>query len=134
MEEKGIAIDGLPQGELPAEASPLVGNVFSNLLSNAVKFSPPGSRVEIGAEEGEGNWEFFVRDNGPGIPEESRGRLFTRFERLGKTGVKGAGLGLAIARRIVDLHGGEIRVDDTPGGGSTFFVKLPRHALSPSHS
>jgi signal transduction histidine kinase len=133
-EEKGIAIEGLPRGELLAEASPLVGNIFSNLLSNAVKFSPAGSRIEIGVEDGEESWEFSVRDHGPGIPEESRGRLFTRFERLGKTGVKGAGLGLAIARRIVDLHGGEIRVDDTPGGGSTFFVKLPRHALSPSHS
>jgi signal transduction histidine kinase len=133
-EKKEIAIEGLPLGELPAEVSPLVGNVFSNLLSNAVKFSPPGSSIEIGVGEKGGHWEFFVRDHGPGIPEESRGRLFTRFERLGKTGVKGAGLGLAIAGRIVSLHGGEVRVEDTPGGGSTFFVKLPRHALSPSHS
>jgi signal transduction histidine kinase len=111
-----------------------VGNVFSNLLSNAVKFSPAGSRIEIGVGDGEESWELFVRDHGPGIPEESRGRLFTRFERLGKTGVKGAGLGLAIAARIVSLHGGEIRAEDTPGGGSTFFVKLPRHALPRSRS
>jgi signal transduction histidine kinase len=126
LEEKNVVVRGVPEAPLPAQASPLIENVFSNLLSNAVKFSPEEGSVEILSEEVDGSWVVAFRDHGPGIPPELRARLFTRFERLDSERAEGIGLGLAIARRLVELHRGAIWVEETPGGGSTFFVRLPK--------
>jgi hypothetical protein len=101
---------------------------MDNLLTNAVKYSPPGSTVQVSVQpEGDG-WRINVQDEGPGITEEDRQKLFEDFARLSARptgGEKSTGLGLAIARRIVHAHGGEIGVDSIPGHGATFWFTLP---------
>jgi PAS domain S-box-containing protein len=117
----------LPDGAgYPARANPIIALVFSNLVSNAIKYGPPGGTITVAIGDLGDRWRVSVADSGDGIPAEDKERVFTRFERLAKEGVKGSGLGLAIARRIVDLHGGRIWIEDNPGGGSVFCVTLPR--------
>ncbi|MCM2322828.1 MAG: PAS domain S-box protein [Oligoflexia bacterium] len=111
-----------------AEVHPAISEVFSNLLSNAIKYSPAGSRIRLHLEVTDAAWNFSVSDQGEGIPDPDKERIFTRFERLEKKEVKGTGLGLAIARQVVQLHGGRIWVEDNPGGGSVFRVEVPRKA------
>ncbi|MCI0672484.1 MAG: ATP-binding protein [Myxococcaceae bacterium] len=99
--------------------------VLSNLLGNALKFTPPGGRITLkGARVGE-DVRFSVSDSGPGIPEEQREHVFDRFWQAKETAHAGAGLGLAIAKGLVEAHGGRIWVESTPGEGSTFFFTLP---------
>jgi signal transduction histidine kinase len=107
-----------------------IGRVVDNLLSNAVKYSPPGStiaaRVGFGAEPG--TVKISVRDQGPGIPAAERHKLFVGFSRLSTKptgGEKSTGLGLAICRKIVELHAGRIDVENLPAGGAEFSVTLP---------
>jgi PAS domain S-box-containing protein len=102
--------------------------VVVNLLSNAIKFSPPGSLVKIGVNELPGEVEVSVEDQGPGIAEEDVDSLFQRFHQLEYArGVshKGAGLGLAICKAIVEGHGGSIGVSSEPGAGSKFWFRVP---------
>jgi len=105
-----------------------VVQVLVNLLSNAVKFSDEGAAVEISAREGEGRFtRFEVADHGRGIPPEMQERIFERLQQVNAAdgGTRGAGLGLAIARGIVQAHGGEMGVVSEPGEGSTFWFTLP---------
>ncbi|NRB76458.1 MAG: hypothetical protein HRU46_19015 [Verrucomicrobiales bacterium] len=106
--------------------------LFQNLISNAIKFCQDGNpEIDISAREvGQGDefwWVFSVRDNGPGIPEEHHQRIYQIFQRLDSSrgDIKGTGIGLALCRRIVELHGGEITVDSAPGTGSVFKFNLP---------
>ncbi len=106
--------------------------VLINLVSNAIKFTQQGS-VALGVTaktiNGIKGVEFHVRDTGIGIPQEDMPRLFNKFEQLknhGQGSLKGTGLGLALAREIVILHHGTVRVDSIPGKGSTFYVWLPQ--------
>jgi signal transduction histidine kinase len=99
--------------------------VFSNLLSNAVKFTPKGGLVQLAMEANDGLIRVSVSDTGPGIPAEQHERVFRRFTQVGR-GQGGVGLGLYIARRIVEAHGGRIGLVSRPGEGSTFFFTLPR--------
>lgn len=109
-----------------------LGEVFRNLMDNAIKYSPEGSHVTVSAHPGAGATTFCFRDEGPGIPEHSKERIFERFyriEREGDTAKEGsAGLGLAICRRIVRSHGGEIWVesplDPATRRGAAFFITL----------
>ena len=102
--------------------------VLLNLLSNAIKFNrDPGTvAVSVGNASGD-HLRIKVADTGLGIPPEKMARLFTAFDRLGaeQTGVEGAGLGLALSKRLAELMGGTIGVDSTVGEGSTFWVELP---------
>lgn len=112
-------------------AAPLLGSrwiedVFANLLSNAVKYSPEGSPVAAGVLDQGKHYRVYVKDSGEGISDVDKPRLFTRFQRFNKEGVKGSGLGLAIVQRIVDLHRGRVWVEDNPSGGSVFWVELPK--------
>jgi signal transduction histidine kinase len=102
--------------------------VLDNLLGNAIKFSPSGGRGAVAVEELEGTTRFTVDDEGPGIPEENRERVFDRFWKVEERNRTGAGLGLAISKGIVEAHGGRIWVEGAPGSGSRFRFELPGRA------
>jgi signal transduction histidine kinase len=102
--------------------------IFYNLLSNAIKFSPMAGSVGVSAEPDYGEIRFCVTDTGIGIPPEQQTAIFEEFTQLAPatSGVKeGAGLGLAITKRIVELHGGHIWVESKPEEGSRFFFTVP---------
>ncbi|XXY46176.1 ATP-binding protein [Sorangium sp. So ce269] len=103
-----------------------IGQVLSNLLGNAVKFTPRGGSIGVRVQADAGHVLFAVSDSGPGIPPEQIPHLFERFWQGTAAARKGTGLGLYIARGIVDLHGGRIWAESSPGNGSTFFFTLPR--------
>ncbi len=98
--------------------------VLVNLLSNAIRYSPEGQAVRISLEPSGDAMRFSVQDHGPGIPVEFREKIFERFFRLPGAKPGGTGLGLAIGREFVWAMGGTIGVDNTPGGGSTFWFTL----------
>jgi signal transduction histidine kinase len=101
--------------------------VLTNLLSNAIKFTPPGGKIEVSMRCRSGAVEVSVKDTGPGIPPEALPTLFDRFTRVesASSGSVGTGLGLMIAKQIVEAHGGKIWVDSVPGEGSTFSFCIP---------
>ena len=103
-----------------------IDQVFANFFSNAVKYSPGGSTITLSAKrEDAKNVRFSVRDEGAGVPQELRRRIFDKFFRISESGDEGAGLGLSIAREIVLAHGGNIGVESEKGKGSEFFFTLP---------
>ncbi|MDB6168218.1 MAG: response regulator receiver sensor signal transduction histidine kinase [Verrucomicrobia bacterium] len=107
-----------------------MGQVIDNLLSNAAKYSPSGSTITVVlfADPARGMCGFAVQDQGPGIPQGERNRLFKDFGRLSAQptgGEKSTGLGLAICHNIVTAHHGTITAENLPGGGSEFRVALP---------
>lgn len=100
--------------------------VLVNLLSNAIKYSPPEAKVTISAYRGERLVTIIVTDEGPGIPESHRSRIFERYEQLGEGERAGAtGLGLYICKAIVERHGGNIGVRSEVGAGSQFWFTIP---------
>jgi signal transduction histidine kinase len=99
--------------------------VLGNLLGNAFKFTPAGGRVTLSVSRSDGDAQFHVADTGPGLSEEQIGRLFERFWQGRPGDRRGVGLGLTIARGIVEAHAGRMWVDSTPGNGSTFSFSLP---------
>lgn len=105
-----------------------IAQVLGNLLSNAIKYSPSGGRVSLLLTANERGAELSVEDDGMGIPAADRARIFEKFFRGSDaaSAIGGTGLGLAVAREIVNSHGGRIEVESEPGRGSTFTVSLPR--------
>lgn len=99
--------------------------VLANLVGNAVKFTPPGGQVEVTTERVGDEVQFMVRDTGPGVSSCERHKLFERYWKGQRTGRFGMGLGLYIARSIVDAHGGRIWVKSEPPHGSTFIFTIP---------
>jgi GAF domain-containing protein len=102
--------------------------IMLNLLSNAVKFTPDGGRVDVCAKKDTDKIEIAVKDTGIGIAPEDQALVFEEFKQVGRDRMRqaeGTGLGLALTRRFVELHGGAIRLESTPGKGSTFTVSLP---------
>ncbi|MGQ9704362.1 MAG: PAS domain-containing protein [Actinomycetota bacterium] len=109
-----------------------VHQVLENLIGNAIKFTPPGGTIDVAARRSpeEGMVEFEVRDTGPGIPLHEQKRLFTKFYQVETDSARsagGLGLGLVIAKGIVESHGGRIWVESEPGKGSSFKFTLPVH-------
>lgn len=102
--------------------------VFQNLIGNAVRYmDDPTGRVEVGHEDAGAHWRFFVRDNGPGIPPENHERIFQPFQTADGEAMEGSsGVGLSVVKRIVESEGGQIRVESSPGSGSTFHFTLPK--------
>ncbi|HEU0012433.1 MAG TPA: histidine kinase N-terminal 7TM domain-containing protein [Longimicrobium sp.] len=125
--ERQIALTAMPAPE-PVEVKAdrdRVLQVFSNLLGNALKFTPRGGKVTAGAAREKGEMRFWVRDTGPGIEPEYVERLWDRFwQAEGPARRLGAGLGLPIARGIVEAHGGKVWVESQPGAGATFHFTL----------
>jgi signal transduction histidine kinase len=105
-----------------------IGQVLANLLTNANKYAPEGSQVRLAATKVGDEVEFAVSDDGPGLEEEQLDHVFDRFWRADSTetqSVGGTGLGLAIAKSLVELHGGAISANSSPGDGATFRFVLP---------
>jgi signal transduction histidine kinase len=90
-----------------------------------VKFTPPGGRVEIGAEQNDDIVRLWVQDSGPGISPDDRPHIFERFYRGQASLAGGSGLGLAIVQSVVQAHGGRVTIESPPGEGSRFVVELP---------
>jgi len=104
-----------------------IEQVVENLLSNALKYGAPGTPIDIVAERREGEVVVAVQNEGPGIPPEDVPGLFARFQRgrMGSASIKGLGLGLYVAKGLVEAHGGRIWVESEPDKKTTFFFSLP---------
>ena len=128
-----VQVDALPT--VVADGWALT-KVFMNLLGNAIAYGPAsGATIRVIAEEGPDGWRIGVRDNGIGIPEADRRRLFRRFERGSNTGgISGTGLGLHIVKEIVQGHGGTVSFESAIGVGTTFWLQLPKAPVQPPHS
>ena len=108
--------------------------ILLNLLSNAVKFTPDGGRVTVCARRMNGELEVAVRDTGIGIAPEDLERVFDEFQQVGRDPERareGTGLGLTLAKRFVELHGGRLWVESEPSKGSTFTLTIPLEAPAP---
>jgi heavy metal sensor kinase len=124
--EQGIRIGSRVEPNLVvADRDGGLERVFDNLLDNALRYSPSGGAIDLEAAGRGGMARVTVSDHGPGIAPDERGRVFERFHRSPDASGQGAGLGLAIARAIVDAYGGRITAEGTPGGGATLVVELP---------
>ena len=118
----------LPALPLMMIDGPKIGQVLDNLLTNAVKYSPPPNRIDVAAESEAGLVSISVTDHGPGIPEAEQPQVFLPFRRTSVRSTGGeasTGLGLAIARRIIEGHGGTIGLESAVGHGSRFWFSLP---------
>jgi signal transduction histidine kinase len=112
-----------------------IKQVLLNLLSNAVKFTPEGGRIGINARQADGSVEISVSDTGIGIASEDQARIFEEFRQVGSDyahKTEGTGLGLTLAKKFVELHGGRIWVTSEVGKGSTFSFTLPERSSPPS--
>jgi signal transduction histidine kinase len=106
--------------------------VLSKLIGNAMKFTPPGGMITCRAESDDGKVLVTVADTGPGIPRENLGDIFNPYWQAKRTARLGAGLGLPIAKGIVESHGGRIWVESEPGNGTKFFFTLPVAVEAPA--
>jgi two-component system, OmpR family, sensor histidine kinase KdpD len=118
-----IAIPG--EASMVAFDARLLEQVFVNLVENAARYTPPGSRIEIRADVVAGGVEIQVADRGPGVPAGREEQIFGKFERAIRA-PSGMGLGLAICRGVLTVHGGRIWCENRAGGGSAFHFILPR--------
>lgn len=126
-QEKGIALRVRPFDGAAAFDPRWTSEALGNVVNNAVKYTPAGGTVTLCAQMLDGFCRVDVADSGPGIPEAEQGEIFNRFYRgAGTRTAEGLGLGLYLARQILTLQGGYIKVSSTPGNGSTFSLYLPR--------
>jgi signal transduction histidine kinase len=109
-----------------------IRQVLFNLLSNAVKFTPAGGRIDVSAARVDGEIQLAVADTGPGIAPDDRDRIFEEFQQteVGAKHHEGTGLGLALSKRLVELHGGRIWVESELGAGSRFVFTLPAEEVA----
>jgi signal transduction histidine kinase len=115
-----------PAGLPKVKADPQrIHQVFSNLIGNAIKFTPQGGRISVNGAQVGTEVQMGVTDSGPGIPSEQLPHVFGQFWQAKRTDRRGIGLGLAIAKGIVEAHEGRIWVESTLGEGSSFYFTLP---------
>jgi hypothetical protein len=126
-QDRGIVVVAPQAAEtLPAIAEfRRVLQILLNLLGNAIRYSPEGSQVWLRLEEFDGKARVVVADQGPGLSEDQQARIFDKFERLGRSGDGGSGLGLYISRRLARAMGGELAVESAPGQGARFILDVP---------
>jgi PAS domain S-box-containing protein len=126
---RGVALTCTTETLPPAAVDPVrIGQVIDNLISNALKFTPAGGRVDVRAAASGRCVRIEIEDSGTGISEEEQARLFERFYRTSQAqtdAVPGVGLGLSIAKAIVEAHGGQISCMSVEGRGTTFAIDLP---------
>jgi two-component system sensor histidine kinase KdpD len=125
LRDRAVEIAIADDASLVAFDPVLVEQVFVNLVENAIKYTPDGTPIEIRAQSVEGGVEVEIADEGPGVPEGQEERIFGKFQRAVQT-PSGMGLGLAICRGILTVHGGRIWCRNRPSGGSAFHFVLPR--------
>ncbi len=128
QEEQAVLWDIAPDLPLFWLDTRLFSRVIENIAGNAVKFTPRGGQIVIGArtEDAGEALKIWVQDSGPGVPEELRTAIFEKYSQApGKARHRGTGLGLAFCKLVADAHGGQIGMDDAPGGGSIFWVRVP---------
>jgi signal transduction histidine kinase len=126
-EAKQISLDVVTDGAPPElRTDPVrLEQILLNLLSNAVRHSPAGEAITLRVEGVSPDVRFSVVDRGPGVPAELRDRIFEPFERFDPHSGLGTGLGLPVSRRLAEVLGGTLSVEETPGGGATFVLVLP---------
>ncbi|HEX5065807.1 MAG TPA: HAMP domain-containing sensor histidine kinase, partial [Myxococcota bacterium] len=125
FEEQGVTLAAKSDaGRIEGDRT-LLDRILVNLFDNALGCVPRGGRVEVLAQRSPGGVVVQVDDSGPGIPEAERERIFERFERGSTAGRASHGLGLAIARAVARLHGGELVAESSPLGGARFVLRLP---------
>jgi signal transduction histidine kinase len=127
-DEKHVQLDVLAESAVISGIRDSLADAVNNLLSNAIRYTPSGGRVSVECGCRDGSAMLIVSDTGIGIPQDELPRLFEEFfrgEAARKTALHGTGLGMAIAKRVVDRHGGHIGVESQVGRGTTFRVALP---------
>lgn len=126
IEESDCEVEVLPSMPTLKVYRRPMEEIFGNLIGNALKFIRPhvNSRIEVGCEERQNEYHFFVRDNGVGISPENKRKLFNLFFRHGKKA--GTGIGLSIVKEYVEMHNGKVWVDSEEGKGSTFWFSIPK--------
>ncbi|WEK46946.1 MAG: HAMP domain-containing sensor histidine kinase [Candidatus Andeanibacterium colombiense] len=126
-QERGISIDAPDHGEtLPAIGEfRRVLQVLLNLIGNAIRYSPEGSQIWVRLDSANGKACVTIADQGQGLSAEQQAKVFEKFERLGRSGDGGSGLGLYISRRLARAMGGELSVESAPGKGARFTLSLP---------
>jgi PAS domain S-box-containing protein len=128
--EKGVIFTSqIPQKEvLVFGDKERIGQVFNQLITNAIKFTNPDGKVSLNGQDFNKEYEVIISDNGIGIPEKELHKVFQKFFKVENPGTlnTGAGIGLGLAKQIIDLHGGLITVQSEKGKGTTFIVRLPK--------
>ena len=123
---EGMIITAETKAGMTIHANRVIGAAFSNLLSNAVRHAASGKRAIVRSSDGGAAWRVEIVDFGPGIEESQKRAIFRGLRVIGRHGIDRAGLGLAIAWRLIELHGGTIRIEGNPEGGTIFVVELPK--------
>jgi signal transduction histidine kinase/HAMP domain-containing protein len=136
-EAKGIRMSlVVPAQMTPVRLDPLrIRQVLWNVVQNAVKFTPKGGEIRVEAEADDRGVSFSIADNGVGIDAKELPLIFERFRQIDGSATRayrGMGIGLALAKAFVELHGGTIQVDSQPGRGTTFRIRLPRISVPPA--
>ena len=123
--DKEIYVDIRSNDVFVAELNPIIEEVFFNVLSNSIKYSPNGSTIDVDILDLGDMWKLTFTDSGPGISDEDKDLIFGRLKRVNPKNMHGRGLGLAIAKKIIEFHGGSIGVtDNSQGVGSTFWFTV----------
>jgi two-component system phosphate regulon sensor histidine kinase PhoR len=127
-----VSIHVDPAARMVTADAAKVQDVMRNLVENASNYAGDGAEVQLRARRDDGDVRIEVADSGPGIPADDLSRVFERFYRVEKSRTSpGTGLGLAIVKHLVELHGGQVRAENQPGGGALFTVTLPREGVRP---